>query len=139
MHTSIRTTHRIQASAQRIWENISKASGVDTWLPAIKSCRLQGTGEGATRICGSEQGELTEKILAIDHGKKVFRYAIEKQPFFPITQVIGTMSVSGDEHMTLLSWDLDFDLSDEAMFPMIKEAVEGMYQSGAKGLEEISK
>ncbi|MEO7424785.1 MAG: SRPBCC family protein [Fibrobacteria bacterium] len=139
MLKTIRTVHQINAPAPKLWSNISKASGVDAWLPVIKSCRLTGIGLGASRICISEQGELTEKILEIDPHKRVFRYAVEKQPFFPITDIVGTMTVAGDEKKAQLSWDLSFHLNDESMFPMIKQAIEGMYQAGAQGLETISK
>jgi carbon monoxide dehydrogenase subunit G len=139
MRKTIQTSHQLQAPAKQIWSTISQASGVDTWLPAIQSCTLTGSGEGAGRICTTEQGDLVERILKIDHDKRVFKYAIDKQPFFPIVQVEGTMSVSGDEKGTRLDWDLSFDISEESAFPMVEAAIQGMYQAGARGLEALSK
>lgn len=138
MKKIIKTQHQIDAPIDKLWANISKASGVNTWLPVITSCSLEGQGEGAKRICSSEQGDLLEKIVKIDHERKIFQYAIEQQPFFPITNILGTMTVSESMGKSQLNWDLAFDLTDESAFPMIKEAIEGMYSTGAMGLETIS-
>ena len=139
MKKTIETTHRINAPIENVWANISKASGVHTWLPAIKSCSLDGIGEGAKRVCSSEQGDLSETILTVDHANKIFRYAVDKQPFFPIENIAGSMRLSEISGYTQLEWTLAFDIADEANFPMITEAIEGMYAAGAAGLETISK
>jgi hypothetical protein len=49
------------------------------------------------------------------------------------------MSLLNQVDYTQLDWSLEFDLADESYFPMIKEAIEGMYAAGASGLETISK
>lgn len=139
MKKIIQTTHQINAPIENVWANISKASGVNTWLPVISACRLDGNGEGAKRVCTAEQGDLSETILTIDHTGKVFRYSVDQQPFFPIGNVVGTMSLLNQVDYTQLDWSLEFDLADESYFPMIKEAIEGMYAAGASGLETISK
>ncbi|NJM52622.1 MAG: hypothetical protein HC846_04010 [Blastocatellia bacterium] len=72
MKKTIETTHLINAPLEKVWANISKASDVDTWLPIIMACRLEGIGEGAERICTTEQGDLLETILKIDHENRVF-------------------------------------------------------------------
>jgi uncharacterized protein YndB with AHSA1/START domain len=139
MKQTIRTVHRIKAPVEKIWANISKASGVNTWLPAITSCSLEGFGEGAKRVCTSEQGKLYETILQVDNPSRTFRYTVDEQPFFPISNIRGTMKLSDLADVTQLNWDLEFDLEDNAHLPMITEAIEGMYASGAMGLEKISK
>ncbi len=49
MNQTIETTHLLHAPANKVWENISKATGVNTWLPVITACRL----EGNKRVCAS--------------------------------------------------------------------------------------
>ncbi len=139
MKKVIQTTHNINAPIDKIWANISKASGVNNWLPVITSCSLEGQGEGAKRVCKSEQGDLSETIVKIDHMNKVFQYAIDKQPFFPISDILGTMSLKDNMGTAQLNWDLEFNIADESHFAMVKEAIEGMYAAGAMGLESISK
>ncbi len=138
MRRSIKTVHNIQAPIDKVWEIISKASGVNTWLPVIQTCELNGHGEGAKRQCSSEQGNLFETIVKIDHTNKVFQYSVDEQPFFPIENVLGTMTLTDNLGSAQLNWDLEFNIADELHFPMVKGAIEGMYAAGAMGLEKIS-
>ncbi|NJM52623.1 MAG: hypothetical protein HC846_04015 [Blastocatellia bacterium] len=57
---------------------------------------------------------------------------------FPIENLIGTMSVAEKDGKTELHWNLDFELENESVFPMVKQAIEGLYSAGASGLERIS-
>lgn len=139
MKKTIKTTHNINAPIDKLWANISKASATNTWLPVITACTLEGNGEGAKRVCKSEHGDLSETIVKVDHANKVFQYSVDKQPFFPITDILGTMSLKQDMGLTQLSWNLEFNIADENQFGMVKEAIEGMYAAGAMGLEKISK
>ena len=134
MKKTIETTHSLNANSEKVWKTISKASGVNEWLPIITSCSL----EGNKRICTTEQGDLKETILKIDNDNKVFKYAIDEQPLLPIQNVVGTMQVISNENSTELIWNMDFDIEDENQLPMVKQAVEGLYQTGANGLENIS-
>lgn len=134
MKKTIETTHSLNANSEKVWKTISKASGVNEWLPIITSCSL----EGNKRICTTEQGDLKETILKIDNDNKVFKYAIDEQPLLPIQNVVGTMQVISNENGTELIWNMDFDIEDENQLPMVKQAVEGLYQAGANGLENIS-
>ncbi|MDB4292295.1 SRPBCC family protein [Maribacter sp.] len=135
---TIQTSHNLMAKTEKVWATISKASGVNDWLPIITSCHLEGNGEGSKRICTTAQGHMLETILKIDGEHKVFQYAIDEQPLLPIQNVVGTMKVISKDEGTELLWDLDFEIADESQFPMVKQAIEGMYQAGANGLEKIS-
>lgn len=134
MKKTVKTTNTIDASPEKVWNNISKASGVHDWLPLITSCRL----EGDNRICSTAQGDLKETILKIDDENKVFQYSIDEQQLLPIQNAVGTMTVQADNKKTTLLWDLSFDIEDENNLGMVTEVVEGMYQAGANGLETIS-
>jgi len=138
MNKTIKTSHQINASAEIVWEHIKKGEGVDKWLPVITACRLEGEGEGARRICNTEQGDMLETILKVDEELKLFKYSIDKQPLLPIENIIGTMQVLPKEEKTELLWDLEFSLADESLFPMVKKAIEGLYTAGANGLETLS-
>lgn len=134
MQKTIKTSHNLNANPDKIWKTISKASGVNQWLPITTSCSL----EGKKRVCRTEQGDLKETILKINHDNKIFKYAIDEQPLLPIQNVIGTSKVIAKEKGTELEWNMDFDLEDENQLPIVKQAIEGLYQSGANGLENIS-
>jgi uncharacterized protein YndB with AHSA1/START domain len=134
MKKTIETSHIINAPIEKVWANISKASGVNEWLPVITACRLDGN----KRVCSTEQGDMNETILKIDNEQKIFQYAIDEQPLLPIADIIGTMQVLAQDNNTKLNWNLEFTLQDETMYEMVKQAVEGMYAAGANGLEKIS-
>ena len=135
MKKEIRTVNTIAAPIEKIWENLKTGEEVNTWLPIITSCRV----EGNQRFCTTESGNLDETILQSDDATKTFQYAIEKQSLFPITNIVGTMSLKSiNESFTDLHWDLDFELEDESLFPQIKEGIEGLYKMGAIGLEELT-
>lgn len=135
MKKTISTIHTINAPSTSVWSNISKATGVNEWLPVITSCQL----DGDKRVCLTEQGEMKETILKVDNSNQVFQYAIDSQPLLPIENVVGTMKVNEYGEQTQLQWDLEFTIKDEALFEMVKQAIEGMYTAGAAGLETISK
>jgi uncharacterized protein YndB with AHSA1/START domain len=138
MNKTIKTSHQISASTEKVWMHIKKGEGVDQWLPIISSCTLEGEGEGAKRTCIVDQGKMLETILKVDEENKLFQYRIDEQPLLPIDNIIGTMQVSSINNGTELQWDIEFTLRDESMFPMVKEAIEGLYSAGANGLETIS-
>jgi hypothetical protein len=135
MKQIIETTHLLDASLDKVWANISKATGVNEWLPVITACRLDGN----KRVCTTEQGDMDETILKIDNEQKLFQYSIDKQPLLPIENIIGTMIVSESEGKTLLSWNIEFIIKDETLLPMVSQAINGLYQAGANGLEILSK
>lgn len=138
MNKVIKTSHKLNAQSDKVWDRIRQGSGVDRWLPVIIDCEMQGDGEGAKRICSLEQGKMLETILKIDEENKIFQYAIDEQPLFPIDNVVGTMQVKQVVEGTELSWELSFRLKDENLFPTVKEAIEELYTAGANGLEQIS-
>lgn len=135
MNKIIKTAHQIDASAETIWEFIKKGEGVDKWLPIITSCKLEGT----KRICETEQGKMLETILRVDNKEKIFQYSIDEQPLLPIENIKGTMQVVSKNKGTELQWNLEFSLADDNLFPMVKEAIEGLYAAGANGLQQLSK
>ena len=139
MNKIIKTSHHINAIADIVWGHIKNGKGVDKWLPVITACSLEGEGEGAKRVCELEQGKMLETILKVDEGKKMFVYSIDKQPLLPIENIKGTMQVVAKNEGTELRWDLEFSLPDESMYPMVKEAIQGLYAAGANGLENLSK
>lgn len=138
MKQVIATTHQIAADPARIWAIISRADGVDGWLPIITTCRLEGQGEGAKRICGTAAGDLLETIVKIDQATRTFQYAINEQPLLPITNILVTMVVEEADGLTLLRWTLAGDLVDEAQAAMVQEAIAGMYAAGAAGLARVA-
>jgi len=139
MRKTVKTSNQIDAPVESVWAQIKNGSGVDKWLPAITACQLNGEGEGAKRICTTEQGDMLETILEINHQERIFKYSIDEQPLLPIEHIVGTMQVSPKNGGTELLWELAFTMPDESLFAMVKQAIEGLYAAGANGLQTLSK
>lgn len=135
MKKVIKTTNKIEAPIDQIWAHVRTGEGVDTWLPIITSCRV----EGNKRYCTTAEGKLDETILKSDDQEKVFQYSISKQELFPVTDIVGTMRLEAvNDQQTQLHWDIEFDIEDESLFPGIKEGIEGLYAAGAAGLGQLA-
>ena len=135
MKKQIKTVNEIAAPTNQIWEHLRTGKGVNLWLPIITSCRV----EGNKRFCTTEDSQLEETILESDDLNKVFKYSIEKQDLFPVTNIVGRMQlVPVNETTSKLHWDVEFNIEDETHFPQIKEGIEQVYAMGAKGLEELT-
>ena len=138
MKRIINTTHIIEATPERVWDIISTGDGVDIWFPAITSCRLEGNGEGAKRVCGSAAGDLYETIEKVDHTHRTFQYSINQQVMLPVTDILATMIVKGEHNQTRLDWIFEYTLLDETKGELVQQTIRDLYAAGASGLEKAA-
>lgn len=137
--SSVKVVEKINAPADAVWKTISAIGGVDKWLSMIKTCRFEGIGAGAKRICTTADGAtLHERIEAIDHANRVFQYAVPEPPM-PIKNLLGTMKVlainGGNESQ--VDWSATFEV-DEANEAEMIAMLEGIYSQGIQGLEKVN-
>jgi hypothetical protein len=53
----------------------------------------------------------------------------------PTRNIVGTVQLTAvGASETAVLWFVNFDLDDERAWPMIKDAIEGMYHAGLEGL-----
>ncbi|MCI0694811.1 SRPBCC family protein [candidate division KSB1 bacterium] len=135
---SIKVSKKISAPANAVWQTISAIGGVDKWLAMIKTCRFEGTGAGAKRVCTTADGAtLYERIEAVDHEKRIFQYSIAEPPM-PIKNLLGTMQViAGDNgNESQVDWSATFEVEEAHAAEMIA-MLEGIYSEGITGLEKL--
>lgn len=142
--STVAVTQRIDASADALWAIIRTGTGVDRWLPMITSCRLEGTGANAKRVCmfndGTTEHELLETILTVDDEARLFQYSIDRQSMMPIRNVRGTMHVTAvTPSQCEILWFANFDLDDASAMPAVKAGLEGVYRAGISGIEAAAK
>jgi uncharacterized protein YndB with AHSA1/START domain len=135
----VTVSRTVEVDPVRVWNTIAAADGLDKWLPAIAQCTLEGSGVGATRYCTLGNGaRLKERIVEVDHVRRVFRYSIDEHPL-PARNVVGTVTVreagaSGSQ----VSWGASF-----AVEQAHKAELEGMfrqiYDDAISGLEAFLK
>ncbi|WP_299223903.1 SRPBCC family protein [uncultured Aquimarina sp.] len=135
MKKTIQTVNQVNAPLDKVWAKVGPGTNMDKWMPIVATCRV----EGDKRICGThEAGDLKETILKSDDKNKVFQYRIDEQSMLPVTNIIGTMTLSEKNGGTQLNWDVEFDISEEnaGAFEEIKTNTEGLYQMAATSLAE---
>lgn len=113
-------TKTINVSSDKLWSAISSIGGIDRWIEAIKSCRVEGEGVGALRILELEGGgEMKDRIEEINHETRRFRYARTESPF-PISNYMGTVDVrDADGGRSELSWAVEFEVAEDARDDMV--------------------
>lgn len=135
MKKEVKTVNEIAAPADQVWANIRTGKGVDTWLPVITACRV----EGNRRYCEAGESKLEETIVSSDDATQTFVYSIEKQELLPVTNILGTMRVEANgQDRSVLYWDVEFDVADEATFLSVKQGIEELYAVGAQGLGQLA-
>lgn len=132
---------RLSVSAASVWALIRQGSGVDRWLPVITSCRLEGTGPGAVRICGTAQGHVLEETLeVVDDPGRIFQYRIDRQDMLPTTNVRGTMHVGEDgAGRAEVLWFVTYELVDPAVGEAVRSSLTDAYAQGLLGLERLAR
>lgn len=133
---TVAITKTLNASAAGVWKIVAQAGGVEQWFPLITSCELRGSGEGATRVCTMEAGQLEERIETIDHDSMLFQYTIREPHMLPASNLVGTLHVTSRSDGTCqVLWLLNFEPMDPGVIPDIRNAMLGMYEVGLSGLE----
>ncbi|MCI4669194.1 MAG: SRPBCC family protein [Bacteroidia bacterium] len=136
MKRFIRTEHEIAAPSEKVWATIAKGDGVETWLPIIKSSKLEG---GNRRFCEMHEGGKLEETILASEGTKTFMYSIDKQEAFPAKEIVGTMKVEAlSADKTKLFWDVEMEVENDEVFAELKKNIEGVYQMSAAKLSEIA-
>ncbi len=134
MKKFISTEHEISVPAESVWSKIAKGDGVERWMPIIKSSRL---AEGNRRYCEMHEGGKLEETILKSESTKTLLYSIDKQEAFPAKNMVGSMHVEplGPDRAKL-SWNLELDVDDEAIFSELKKNIEQVYQMSAAKLGE---
>lgn len=137
--TEARVKKTINAPTEKVWKTIRDFDGIDRYLGAVKSCTVEGSGEGAKRTCVLQDGvKINERLESLDEEKRTLSYSIiDTDPPMPFTGYVGTVKVSdtgGDR--TEVDWSGTFEVkgADEAEMVAMTE---GLYGAAIDGLEKL--
>lgn len=133
---TVKVVKAINADAGKVWNAIGSGDGLDKWMPVITECRIEGSGEGATRYCTMANGaKLRERILEVNHGRRRFKYGIDEHPL-PAKNVVGTIEIRDlGGGRSEVSWSAEFDC-DAAHKQELEGMLKGSYEQGLEGLEK---
>lgn len=136
---TVSVAQRIRVPAQAAWEVIRSGSGMDKWVPAISSCRLEGGGPGARRVCVINEQELHETIETVDDETRLFQYRIHRQSLLPVRNILATIHVAptGDAECEVL-WFVNLELEDDAAWSNVRDGIQSIYRSAIDGLSQFA-
>jgi len=143
MKTAVKISLESNLNPNLIWDTLKNGDNVQKWLPFIVSCELQGKGEGAKRICKTDNGEnIIETILTIDHDNKTFIYGIDSHDMeFPTKDIIGTMKVENNNDITTTTWKIEYNYTSELDLNTkheIEDGIKNMMTLGLEGLNNLN-
>lgn len=125
----------IDGSTDEVWDIVSNFNGLDSFVEAVTNCKTKGSGVGTVRtLTLQDGGKVKEKLDSLDTDEKVLRYSIVESPM-PIENYSGTMQVRELENgQSKFIWSSTFEAAEGTEEDM-KEALEGLYSLGVKGLQ----
>ena len=136
MKRVINTEHEINAPVNKVWDLIAQGDGVESWIPIIKSSKIE---QGNRRFCEMHEGGDLEETFLISEVKRTFMYSIDKQEAFPASNIVGTIKVEAiDEGHTRLFWDVEMDVEGEETFSALKNKIVQVYTLSAAELSKVA-
>ena len=129
---------KINAPVEEVWSIIGAVGGVDKWSPIINTCTLSSSADGGLqRTCSSDNGDLKERILLLDHEERKLAYAITEQQFFPIDDLLTAITVSEQQGHTQILTEVSYTLRKGAPAEEIATGIQGVYAMSYAGIEQL--
>ena len=137
---TVAVTRVVAAKADAVWAVIRAGGDIDQMLPGvIETCRVEGTGPGARRYCGTKSGPLEETITVVDDATRLFRYRIDRQTMMPLAGYEGTLHVTDlGARGTEVLWFGTFELLDERAKSGVVDGLGGMFTTAIDGIAALA-
>lgn len=113
----------INASADAVWAVVKDFGGINTWMPGIDSCRV----EGEDRILETMGMTITEKLVSSDDATMTLVYAITDG--VPVEHHQGTITVTAAGEGAHATWAV------EAAPDEMAEMMNALYMSSLEALK----
>ena len=134
MKRFISTAHEIDAPTKEVWSIIARGDKVESWIPIIKSSKLEN---GNKRYCEMHEGGDLEETFLVSEGTRTFMYSIDKQEAFPAKNIVGTIRLQElPQNRTNLLWDLELEVEGDEIFAELKENIKQIYKLSAANLSK---
>jgi mxaD protein len=113
----------IEKSPDEVWAVIGDFGGIDTWMPGVESCRL----EGENRIIAMSGMEITERLVSTSDDTHTQTYSIVDG--VPVEFHQATITVTPDGAGSKVTWDV------EARPDEMTDLMQGIYQQTLDALK----
>lgn len=137
MMTKQPITKKLNVSAEKVWDAISKIGRLDVWFPFLDTCIVQGSGAGAKRsmTIANNGGEIYDTIEEINHQQWRFVYLRPVSPF-PVSYYKGTVEVfKSFDGLGVIVWTIDFESAPEQSDAVAKIVFDAI-SAGLEGMEK---
>jgi len=138
----------IDASADKVWNQIKNFDGLGTWHPAVATDAIvsgKNNEVGAVRLLTlKDGGTIKEKLLAYDAAKHSFKYSILEGvlPVSDYTSTVAVTSVGNDK--SKVTWSGSFKRKDTSDKPAANaddatatNTMGSVYQGGLDNLKKM--
>ena len=113
----------IKKSPDEVWAIIGDFGGIDSWMPGVESCRL----EGENRIIAMSGMEITERLVTTSDDTHTQTYCITDG--VPVEFHQATITVTPNGGGSKVTWDV------EARPDEMTDLMQGIYQQTLDALK----
>ncbi|HEY3300883.1 MAG TPA: SRPBCC family protein [Methylophilaceae bacterium] len=139
----------INASADKVWENLGDFGAIEKWHPAFASTEIVGGTNnkvGAQRVLTlKDGGKINETLTAYSASKKTMTYKITES-VVPVSHYLATIDVvAKGANKSLVVWHATFKRKDLADAPAAGQddetavkTITTVFQAGLENVKKIS-
>lgn len=131
------TKKTIKAPAGRVWEIVREFGGLERFIAAVNTTKLEGSGIGMKRTMVMADGNtIVERLEALDEEKRSLRYSVLETKA-PIADYIADMIIRDAEGGGCeIEWVSEFS-SPEDQRAKTERMVSGLHQMTIRGLDRF--
>jgi len=119
-------------SADSVWQRIYDFGDLQSWLPGVTACQVQGEGIGAVRtVTVADGSQVVEELVALDPAARQFSYRILQGPGVDQrANFTATVSITETAVGCTVRWQADFDAGNapEEKVEKARQSATRMYQ-----------
>lgn len=109
---NVSVTKQYDVNAEKLWNRIKAFNDMHKYLPAmITSCEVDGSGVGARRVCGTENGNILETLQSLDNDNMTLEYSIDNDDApLPVANYMGKAALEKlSDNKVSFTWSASFD------------------------------
>ena len=118
-------------SAGNVWQRIHGFGDLQSWLPGVTDCQVEGEGVGAVRTVTVADGSQVVELVAFEPARRQFSYRILQGPGVDKrANFIATVSITEAGDGCMVRWQADFDTGQtpEEKVEKARQSATRMYQ-----------
>ena len=128
----------IAAPPAKVWQTIGDFCGIGNWHPAVEKCTpSEQNGMKVRTLSLKGGGAIKEEQVSRDDKVMSYTYTILESPL-PVSDYKSTLSVAPDGQGSKVTWTGTFNAKG-APDTVAKDAIQGIYDSGLKAIDDKSK